>query len=270
MKTFIIAEAGINHEGDIDRAKMLVDAAVRCGADAVKFQTFIPETIALDDNDLANLRKYALPLDDFQELKDYCDRESIEFMSTPFCVRTAQLLQDIGVKRFKISSGNVTNMALIKKVASFRKDIILSLGMSTHEEKQQAITTLLGYGLKREQLTVMHCRSIYPTPEDKVSLGEIRKLLRYGVHVGYSDHSMSTLIPSYAVAVGATMIEKHFTLWPREQGADHAMSIDPLAFEEMITNIRFAETICKVGPAIADEEKELREVWLEKARRQNG
>lgn len=264
MKTFIIAECGINHEGDLDKAKMLVDAAVRCGADAVKFQTFIPETIALDDHDLTRLRKYALAFDDFEEIKEYCDRESIEFMSTPFCQVTAEFLNEIGVQRFKISSGCVTNMALLKKVASFLKPVIISFGMSTHSECQDAIATMVGYGLSMKDITALYCRSIYPATEDNITLGNMRWLKWMKVPIGLSDHTKSTFVPALAVAAGAVVIEKHLTLWPDSPGADHAMSMDDDGFMEMVININRAEQIMQTGPQIMESEKTLKDIWSRK------
>jgi N,N'-diacetyllegionaminate synthase len=261
MQTLIIAEAACNHDGSMDKAVDLCIMAKESGADAVKFQTFIPDS--------EELKKYALGKHQFKLIKDYCDGIGIEFMSTPFCQETAQWLQDIGVWRFKISSGNVTNMGLLKKVASFRREVILSLGMSTLKEREDAIATLVGYGLVPNNLVLMYCRSIYPVLDHQVCLGELRKLMRYKVRVGFSDHTMSTIIPTYAVVMGATVIEKHFTLDRSLPGADHHMSLDPHDFKAMVQNVRWAEMVISTGPVIDDNEKELREVWLEKARRQN-
>lgn len=270
MKTLIIAEAGINHDGDTTRARQLIDGAKRAGADAVKFQTFIPEKIARDEQELANLKRYALTSGETLALKAYCDEVGIEFMSTPFCCETADWLNAMGVRRFKISSGNVTNMALIKQVATYRKPVILSLGMSKFEEREAAISTLLGYGMRPADITLMHCRSIYPTPPELVNLGMLRRLDRYKMRLGFSDHSMSVIIPSYAVAAGASVIEKHFTLWKDAPGADHAMSLDEPFFADMVRTIRDVEVLMSSGPAVLPGEEELRTVWLEKVRRQNG
>ncbi len=270
MSTLIVAEAGINHDGDLDKAKQLATAARLAGADAVKFQTFIADTLALDEQQLEQLSRYQLSFPQFRQLKKHCDHIGIEFMSTPFCVKTAQFLHSIDMQRFKISSGNATNMALLKMVASFHKQVILSLGMTTMEEKNDAVSVLLGYGVRPAQLTLMYCRSQYPATEWNIFLGNLCYLQKYHLPLGFSDHSMSTSIPVLAVAMGARVIEKHFTLWPDALGADHSMSMDPASFEQMVMGIRKAEEVLSYGPQILPEEQPLRELWLARVGRQNG
>jgi len=270
LRTFIIAEAGINHDGDVCKAKELATAAHMAGASAVKFQTFIADTLALDEEQFKTLSRYQLGFPEFRELKAHCDRIGIEFISTPFCPQTAQFLNAIGVRRFKISSGNATNMALIKLIASFRKEVILSLGMTTLEEKQAAVATLLGYGMKPKDVVLMYCRSQYPATEENVHLGNLRHLLKHRMRVGFSDHTKSTNVPVLAVAMGAEVIEKHFTLWPAAPGADHAMSVGPEQFEQMVEGIRRAEGVMSYGPQITQDEKLLRDVWIKRVEKQNG
>ena len=262
MKTFIIAEAGINHEGDTKQSIQLIDAAVRAEADAVKFQSFLPETIALDQRERDVLRRYELSYDQHDALKKYCDGVGVEFMSTPFCPNTAQMLNDIGVKRFKISSGNITNIPLLQKVASFGKPVILSCGMANFLEIKDAREEL-----KKVDLTLLYCRSMYPASEGNIRLGNMAHLMWEG-DFGLSDHTKSTLVPALAVAVGAKVVEKHLTLWPDREGADHHMSMDEDGFKEMVQNIRRTEVIMQQGPAMTKEEIALRSVWRKKVEHQ--
>ena len=262
MKTFIIAEAGINHEGGYYRAEQLVLAAKNAGADAVKFQSFIPETIALDDKECEELKQYQMGESLHQDLKNYCDGIGIEFMSTPFCPDTAQMLNDLGVKRFKISSGNITNIPLLQKVASFGKPVILSCGMANFLEIKDAREEL-----KKVDLTLLYCRSMYPASEGNIRLGNMAHLMWEG-DFGLSDHTKSTLVPALAVAVGAKVVEKHLTLWPDREGADHHMSMDEDGFKEMVQNIRRTEVIMQQGPAMTKEEAILRSIWRRKVEHQ--
>lgn len=262
MKTFIIAEAGINHEGSYWRAEQLILTAKAAGADAIKFQSFLPETIALDDEECEGLKQYQMNESMHQDLKNYCDGIGIEFMSTPFCPATAQMLNELGVKRFKISSGNITNIPLLQKVASFGKPVILSCGMANFLEIKDAREEL-----KKVDLTLLYCRSMYPASEGNINLGNMAHLT-WGGDFGLSDHTKSILVPALAVAVGAKVIEKHLTLWPDREGADHHMSMDEDGFKEMVQNIRRTEVIMQQGPAMTKEEIALRAIWRRKVEHQ--
>ena len=265
MKTFIIAEAGVNHEGSYWRAEQLILTAKAAGANAVKFQSFLPETIALNDEECEELKQYQMNESMHQDLKNYCDGIDIEFMSTPFCPATAHMLNDLGVKRFKISSGNITNIPLLQKVASFGKPVILSCGLANFLELSDALKVLE----EVNDLTLLYCRSMYPASEENICLGNMAHLMRKG-GVGLSDHTQSTLVPALAVAVGAMVIEKHLTLWPEREGADHHMSMDEDGFREMVQNIRRTEMIMQQGRAMTKEEAALRSVWRRKVEHQNG
>lgn len=254
-KVLIIAEAGVNHNGDIQLAKQLVDVAVESKADAVKFQTFISEkcivkgankakyqeeTTGNDEDQLEMVKKLELPYEAFIELKEYCGKKHIIFMSTPFDLESADFLNRIELEIFKIPSGEITNYPLLKKVGQFQKRVIMSTGMSSIDEIRSAITVLNGEGTT--DISLLHCNTQYPTPIEDVNLRAMLTLKKeFGVSVGYSDHTKGIEVPIAAVAMGAEIIEKHFTLDKNLPGPDHKASLEPNELACMIDGIRNIE-----------------------------
>lgn len=257
-KTFIIAEAGVNHNGDIVLAKKLIDVAVNCGVDAVKFQTWKTELLVTKNAKMADyqidntqknesqfdmLKKLELSYDDFLELKSYCDLKNIEFMSTPDEEESADFLnsiQDI----FKIGSGELTNTPFLRQIASFGKPVILSTGMGYLSEVEHAVMVLKESGLPIEAITVLHATTDYPTSVEDVNLKAMLTIGHAfpGISIGYSDHTLGIEIPIAAVALGAKVIEKHFTLSKVMEGPDHKASLDPSELACMVKAIRNIET----------------------------
>jgi len=255
-KVFIIAEAGVNHNGDIELAKQLIDVAVEAKVDAVKFQTWKTELLVSKDAKMADyqmentgvvesqydmLKKLELSFNEFRELKKYCDRKNILFLSTPDEEESADFLnslQDI----FKIGSAELTNIPFLRHIASFKKEIILSTGMGTMDEIDIAVRTLLQAGIIKNQITLLHVTTQYPTPMTEVNLMAMLTIRdRYGLKVGYSDHTMGTEVPIAAVALGAKLIEKHFTLNRNMVGPDHQASLNPEELKYMVVSIRNIE-----------------------------
>ena len=258
LRTIIIAEAGVNHNGNIDLAKRLIDAAADAGVDYVKFQTFKSENlvskVALKaEYQLSNLssqsgtqfemlKKLELSIDDHRVLIDYCAHKKIRFLSTAFDLESADLLLSLGIDYFKIPSGEITNLPFLKKLAGFGKKIIISTGMCTYEEIESALNVVIGNGTPIENITVLHCNTEYPTPFEDVNLRAMQTMKnRFGVKIGYSDHTLGIEVPVAAVALGACMIEKHFTLDRTMEGPDHKASLEPSELEHMTTSIRNIE-----------------------------
>lgn len=253
----IIAEAGVNHNGDLDRAVELIKVAAKSGADYIKFQTFITElNISKDakkaDYQIANtgtsesqfemVKKLELTFDHFRFLKEVCVREGIKFSSTAFDSPSIDFLDELGVDFFKIPSGEITNQQFLEKVASKQKPIIMSTGMATLEEIEHAIKIIEKKGANRSQVKVLHCNTEYPTPMQDVNLMAMKTIERQlNVRVGYSDHTLGIEVPVAAVALGADVIEKHFTLDKTLPGPDHKASVDPKQLEEMVRSIRNIE-----------------------------
>ena len=255
-KVLIIAEAGVNHNGSMENAKLLIDAAKNAGADYVKFQTFKTELnispVAqkadyqiTNDGDSTNqfemVKKLEFSFDDFKSLKSYCDDVGVGFMSTAFDLPSLELidgLQDV----FKIPSGEIDNLPYLENIGSRAKPIILSTGMSDMSEVKRAIEILEKSGLTRRNLTVLHCNTEYPTPMEDVNLKAMLSIgHECGVKVGYSDHTLGIEVPIAAVALGATVIEKHFTLDRNLPGPDHRASLEPSELKDMINAIRKIE-----------------------------
>lgn len=252
---FIIAEAGVNHNGDIELAKQLIDAAVDAGADAVKFQTFKAENVVLktapkaryqeESTDLAEsqyemLKKLELTEQDFAELMNYCDQRGILFMSTPHDQESIDTLDDLGVEAFKVGSGDITNIPYLKHMARKGKPIILSTGMSYLSEVDEAVRVIQLAG--NEQLILLHCVSNYPADPSDVNLRAMETMKKaFGVPIGYSDHTLGIEIPVAAVAMGACVIEKHFTLGRDLSGPDHKASLEPGELKAMVQGIRTVE-----------------------------
>ena len=229
--TIVIAEAGVNHNGSIDMAKQLIDAASEAGVDYVKFQTFkagnlVTKSAAkaeyqkrnIDDNDnsqYAMLKKLELSSEWHFELIDYCTQRGVSFFSTAFDLDSADFLSSLHLGIWKIPSGEITNYPYLKKIASFCEPVILSTGMGNLEEIEAAIDVLIKFGMQREQITILHCNTEYPTPFEDVNLRAMLTIKEeFGVKVGYSDHTRGIEVPIAAVALGAKVIEKHFTLDP--------------------------------------------------------
>ncbi|ANK82354.1 MAG: hypothetical protein TEF_17315 [Rhizobiales bacterium NRL2] len=257
----VIAEAGVNHNGDPELALELVRAAARAGADAVKFQTFDPDALVAADAATAAYQKRATGIDDQREmlrrlalpaaalaaLYDCCGELGIEFLSTPFDAGSAETLAELGVDRFKIGSGDVTNLPLLRQVAAYGRPVILSTGMADLAEIDEAVAALAPV---RDRLTILHCVSAYPTPVEQANLRAITTLReRYGGAVGYSDHTLGAAAALAAVALGAVAIEKHLTLDRTMAGPDHAASLEPDDFAAMAAGIR------EVAQALGSGEK---------------
>lgn len=264
-RVFIIAEAGVNHNGSLDNAKKLVDVAVKSKADAVKFQTFISEkciskgtdkaryqkaTTGDSDDQLDMVKKLELSFDEFRELRDYCQQKQIIFMSTPFDESSAEFLNGLQLDTFKIPSGEITNYPLLKKIGQFKKNIIMSTGMCNLADIKNAIEVLKEQGT--ESISLLHCNTQYPTPMEDVNLRAMLQLKKeFNLPVGYSDHTQGIEVPIAAVALGASIIEKHFTLSREMEGPDHKASLEPDELQAMVHAIR------NIEKALGIEEKKM-------------
>jgi len=259
-RTFIIAEAGVNHNGSIDIAKKLIDVAVGAGADAVKFQTFKADKVVTataskakyqientgtDETQFEMLKRLELSIGAHKELFSYCNKKNIIFMSTPFDEGSADMLDNLGMTIFKIPSGEITNKPLIQHVAGKKKPIILSTGMSYLGEVEKAINWINEVWdklSKKSQLTLLHCTSNYPSKVSDCNLLAMKTMEKsFGLPVGYSDHTLGIEIPIAAVALGARVIEKHFTLDRNMEGPDHKASLEPGELNNMVKAIRNIE-----------------------------
>ncbi|MCZ4407248.1 N-acetylneuraminate synthase [Cryomorphaceae bacterium 1068] len=257
-KVLIIAEAGVNHNGDLEKAKMLIDAAAEARADFVKFQTFSAERIVSggakkatyqknnlggnDENQFNMLKKLELRPEYHQILIDYCVSRGIKFLSTGFDEKSIDFLDKLFTPLFKIPSGEITNKPYLEHIASKGKPVILSTGMTKLLEIEDALKILTEKGLVKDQITVLHCNTEYPTPMSDVNLKAMLQIKdELGVQVGYSDHTLGIEVPIAAVALGAKVIEKHFTLDRRMPGPDHAASLEPHELKAMVAAIRNIE-----------------------------
>jgi N-acetylneuraminate synthase len=252
--TIIIAEAGVNHNGDLRLAKKLVDAASDAGADVVKFQTFQASQLATEhaeqaayqqqalnssEGQLAMLKRLELKPELHVELIDYCQQQNIEFLSTAFDLSSIELLASLGLSRWKIPSGEITNFPYLRQIGRQGQPVILSTGMANLGEIESALSLLEKAGVPRSLITVLHCTTEYPAPPDEVNLRAIHTIAHsFGVSVGYSDHTEGIVVPIAAVAMGATVIEKHLTLDRNLPGPDHKASLEPDQFAEMVQGIR--------------------------------
>ena len=252
---FIIAEAGVNHNGNIEIARKLVDAAVEAGADAVKFQTFTAESIATkkaqkaeyqtvntgtSESQFDMLKNLELTYENHLELQKYCQDKGIVFFSTPFSIESVDLLEMFDVPLYKISSGDITNMVLLKYVATKGKPIILSTGMASLGEIEEAIGWILEAG--NDRIVLMHCTTNYPARYDEVNLSAIHTIRQsFKLPVGYSDHTLGIEVPIAAVSMGASIIEKHFTLNRNMEGPDHKAALEPDELKKMVSSIRNIE-----------------------------
>jgi len=251
---YIIAEAGVNHNGDLRKAKQLVDVAKEAGVDAVKFQTFKAEDLVTRQAEMAEyqkqqqkqdasqyemIKRLELSFEDFVKLKDYCDKKNIQFMSTPHSPSAADFLEPI-IPAFKIASGDVTNLPFLELVASYGKPIIMSTGMATLKEVEEAVNTIRGKG--NNQIVLLHCVTNYPTALETINLRAMLTLRKaFGVPVGFSDHTIGFAGAIAAVSLGACVIEKHFTLDKNLPGPDHQTSLEPKELTELVQILRSVE-----------------------------
>lgn len=272
----IIAEAGVNHNGSLELAKKLVDEAKKAGADYVKFQTSTPEKVisvyaeqaeyqktntGTQESQLDMVRKIMLSLEEFRPLKEYCDKVGIKFMSTPFDLDAIDYLSSFDMDYMKVPSGEITNLPYLRKIAKLNMPVILSTGMSRIGEVEDAINILIDGGMKREDIILLHCNTEYPTPYEDVNLKAMLTLRdTFGVRVGYSDHTKGIEVPIAAVAMGAEVIEKHFTLDHNLPGPDHVASLEPKELKAMVDSIRNIEKAIGSGLKLvsASEEKNIK------------
>ena len=266
---FIIAEAGVNHNGDIKLAKKLIDAAKDAGVDAVKFQTFEAENVVVknaekaeyqkettgDSSQYKMLKKLELTEHDFKELADYVKKKDIIFLSSPFDKKSVDLLDEINVPVFKIASGEITNFPLLKHIAGKGKPIILSTGMATLGEIEDALRVIREVDV--DDVVLLHCVTSYPAKMEDVNLRVLETLkLAFKLPVGFSDHTLGITVPIAAVSLGAVVIEKHFTLDKNLPGPDHKASLEPDELKEMVVAIRDVEKALGDGIKIPTKEEE--------------
>lgn len=250
---FVIAEAGVNHNGDLAMALQLCDAAKAAGADAVKFQTFRAEDLVVrgaptaeyqarqtgDQDQFLMLERLELSEAQHRQIKTYCDSIGIEFFSTPFSVNATDMLLRLGVKRLKLSSGELTHLALVEHAAATQLPLFMSTGMGTMEEITEALAWAKAARGHLRDVVVLHCTSAYPAPDESLNLKAILSMARdLEIDIGYSDHSLGIEAPLAAVALGATVIEKHLTLDCKLPGPDHSASLEPDEFARMVQGIR--------------------------------
>ena len=272
----IIAEAGVNHNGDLSLAKRMVDVAADAGADFIKFQTFNSELLAVKaltkapyqisenhavESQFEMLKKLEMSHEAHRILMSYCSEKSIGFLSTAFDLESLKFLSDLDLEYVKIPSGEITNLPFLRVVGSLGKKVILSTGMSTISEIRAALNALIISGAPKESVTILHCCSEYPAPMHDINLlamNEIRDC--FDVNVGYSDHSLGIEIPIAAVAIGAVLIEKHFTLDRSLQGPDHAASLTPGELKSMVSAIRNIEIALGDGKK-APSNSELKNIY---------
>ncbi len=255
--TIIIAEAGVNHNGSIELAKKLIDVAADAGADFVKFQTFKANKIASkiakkadyqlqstegEESQLAMLKRLELSEADHLELIAYCRKKKIAFLSTAFDFESIELLKSFDVTLGKIPSGELTNLPFLRKMSKNFSEIILSTGMAELSEIKETVKVLMDSGTPLENITILHCNTEYPTPFEDVNLNAMLTIEKeLGVKIGYSDHTMGIEVPIAAVALGAKVIEKHFTLDRNMEGPDHKASLEPQELKDMVLSIRNIE-----------------------------
>ena len=253
-RVFIVAESGVNHNGSLNIAKKMVDVAASAGADAIKFQTFHAQslvskfapkaiyqkkTTGRDESHLEMIKKLELSSDAHKELIRYCRAKKIMFLSSPFDLESIDLLARLGLRTFKIPSGEITNLPYLRKIGSLRRKIIMSTGMATLGEVKDALDILVKSGTKKKDIIVLHCNTEYPTSFKDVNLLAMVTMKNIlGVQVGYSDHTSGIEVAIAAVALGARVIEKHFTLDKNGKGPDHKASLEPQELRMMIASIR--------------------------------
>jgi N,N'-diacetyllegionaminate synthase len=256
-RVFIIAEAGVNHNGSVELAKKLIDVASESGADAVKFQTFKAEKLVSKNAQKAEyqkqttdkiesqfdmIKKLELDLDTHKELISYCKTQNIMFLSTPFDHDSIELLNNLGLEIFKIPSGEITNLPYLRHIGKLGKKVILSTGMADIGEIEDALDVLIEAGTKKENIIVLHANTMYPTPMEDVNLKAMVTIGNtFDIAFGYSDHTLGIEVDIAAVAMGASVIEKHFTLDKTMEGPDHKASLEPDELKAMVKAIRNIE-----------------------------
>lgn len=263
-RVLIIAEAGVNHNGSLEFAKQLIDKAVEAGVDIIKFQTFKSEKLVSkcakqaeyqqrnigknDEGQLAMLKKLELSRTAHEELITYCNERGIRFFSTAFDMDSIDYLHSLNMGLWKIPSGEITNYPYLRKIAQYHEPVILSTGMCELSDIEAAMNVLLDFGVSKEQITILHCNTEYPTPFNDVNLRAMLEIgEKFGVKIGYSDHTKGIEVPIAAVALGATVIEKHFTLDKNMLGPDHKASLDPDELKAMVSAIRNIEKALGTG-----------------------
>ena len=278
IKTVIIAEGGVNHNGSVDVALKLCDAAKKSGADIIKFQTFRTECNVLKECDWVEyqeenapdfeshfqmLKSLELTDEEFIKVKNYCDMIGIEFLSTPSDAPSLDLLVKMGLETMKISSSDVTNIPLLRKIGRLNKEVILSTGMSSLKEVQMAVDELVKAGTPKDKITLLHCHSDYPTKFEDANLKVMLTLKEtFGTRVGLSDHSEGIELAIAAAAMGATVIEKHFTLDRKMEGPDQKMSTEPDEFAKLVKSVRIVNIAMGDGvKKVSEAEEEIRRVY---------
>ena len=269
QKVIIIAEAGVNHNGDLERARQMVRVARECGADYVKFQTAKPElvissiapkaeyqkeTTGNEQSQLEMCKAIHLPLCDYEGLAELCRQEGIGFMSTPFDLVSIDCLEPLGMDWWKIPSGEITNLPYLRKIGALRQKVIMSTGMSTLDEVEAAVKVLEQAGTPRSSIILLHCTTQYPTPYRAGNLRAMNALEALGcAAVGYSDHTVGIEVSVAAVAMGAKVIEKHFTLDKNLPGPDHRASLDPAELRDLVKAVRNVEESLGSGEKVVAE-----------------
>jgi N,N'-diacetyllegionaminate synthase len=275
-KVLVIAEAGVNHNGSLETAKQLVDVASEAGADMVKFQTFSADrlvtisankaeyqnqTTDASESQHAMIQKLELSREMHEDIIAYCKQSNIEFFSTGFDTQSIDMLVDLGLEQFKIPSGEITNLPYLRHIGKFGKPVILSTGMAILGEIEAALDVLETSGTQRKNITVLHCNTEYPTPMEDVNLKAMLAIRdAFGVKIGYSDHTLGTEVSVAAVAMGATVVEKHFTLDRTLPGPDHKASLEPEELKAMVQAIRNIEKAMGDGikrPSTSEEKNKL-------------
>ena len=258
-RTIIIAEAGVNHNGSMEMAKAMVDVAADAGVDYIKFQTFKSELLVTsqaqqadyqkrqakeeDNSQLSMLRKLELSEENHYELIDYCNERGVKFLSTAFDFKSLEFLSSLNLDFWKIPSGEITNYPYLKKIAQTHLPVVMSTGMCTNEDIERALNVIVNNGVSIKDIILLHCNTQYPTPYSDVNLRAMAEMReRFGVKVGYSDHTEGIDVPIAAVALGACVIEKHFTLDRTLPGPDHRASLEPHELKRMVEAIRNVET----------------------------
>ena len=258
-RTIIIAEAGVNHNGSMEMAKAMVDVAADAGVDYIKFQTFKSELLVTsqaqqadyqkkqakeeDNSQLSMLRKLELSEENHYELIDYCNERGVKFLSTAFDFKSLEFLSSLNLDFWKIPSGEITNYPYLKKIAQTHLPVVISTGMCTNEDIERALNVIVNNGVSIKDIILLHCNTQYPTPYSDVNLRAMAEMSeRFGVKVGYSDHTEGIDVPIAAVALGACVIEKHFTLDRTLPGPDHRASLEPHELKRMVEAIRNVET----------------------------
>lgn len=257
-RTLIIAEAGVNHNGSMDTARALIDAAAEAGVDYVKFQTFKAENLVSrsaqkaeyqkrnigdgDNSQYAMLKALELSAEQHLDLVKYCNQQGARFLSTAFDLDSIAFLASLDMPLWKIPSGEITNFPYLRSIGQTRKPVILSTGMANMTEIEHAINVLTRFGTPRDGITLLHCTTEYPAPKDQINLRALQTMReRFNMPIGYSDHTQGIEIPIAAVALGASVIEKHFTLDRNMDGPDHKASLEPAELKQMVENIRNVE-----------------------------